>query len=104
MRNLKTVFHSEGDHLMSSLFATKPLDVLMTEAAEEGDHRLRRALGPVNLVTLGVGAIIGAGIFVFTGTARSEERRVGKECRSGWWEYHIKKKRQREENDDKRHS
>src|SRR5437667_343065 len=53
---------------MSTLFATKPLDVLMTEAAEQGDHSLRRALGPVNLVTLGIGAIIGAGIFVLTGT------------------------------------
>src|SRR5438067_437013 len=53
---------------MSTLFATKPLDVLMTEAAEHGDHSLRRALGPVNLVTLGIGAIIGAGIFVLTGT------------------------------------
>ncbi len=54
---------------MSHLFATKPIDMLMNEATEGGEHSLRRALGPVNLVTLGVGAIIGAGIFVFTGTA-----------------------------------
>jgi basic amino acid/polyamine antiporter, APA family len=53
---------------MSDLFATKPLDVLMKEAQETGEHSLKRALGPVNLVTLGIGAIIGAGIFVLTGT------------------------------------
>jgi len=57
---------------MSRLFATKPLDMLMKETAEEGTHSLRRALGPINLVTLGVGAIIGAGIFVLTGTAASQ--------------------------------
>src|SRR6516225_5502800 len=51
------------------LFATKPLDVLMNEAKETGEHSLKRALGPINLVTLGIGAIIGAGIFVLTGSA-----------------------------------
>ena len=51
------------------LFATKPLDVLMKEAADTGEHSLKRALGPINLVTLGIGAIIGAGIFVLTGSA-----------------------------------
>jgi APA family basic amino acid/polyamine antiporter len=51
------------------LFATKPIDVLMREAADTGEHSLKRALGPVNLVTLGIGAIIGAGIFVLTGSA-----------------------------------
>ncbi len=53
---------------MSDLFATKPLDVLMAEAQDESEGGLRRVLGPVNLVTLGIGAIIGAGIFVVTGT------------------------------------
>src|SRR5678809_794606 len=38
-------------------------------AAPEGEHTLRRALGALNLTTLGIGAIIGAGIFVLTGTA-----------------------------------
>jgi basic amino acid/polyamine antiporter, APA family len=52
---------------VSNLFATKPLDTLLNEASETGEHALRRALGPVNLVTLGIGAIIGAGIFVLTG-------------------------------------
>ena len=54
---------------MSNLFATKPLDQLMVEASDESGHGLKRVLGPVNLVSLGVGAIIGAGIFVLTGTA-----------------------------------
>jgi len=51
------------------LFATKPLDVLLKEAGDTGEHSLKRALGPINLVTLGIGAIIGAGIFVLTGSA-----------------------------------
>src|SRR5579864_6504 len=53
---------------MSEMLATKPLDALMCEAGEEREGGLRRVLGPVNLVTLGIGAIIGAGIFVLTGT------------------------------------
>src|SRR5512139_2517510 len=57
---------------MSNLFVTKPLDLLMTEASDESGHSLKRALGPVNLVSLGVGAIIGAGIFVLTGTAAAQ--------------------------------
>jgi APA family basic amino acid/polyamine antiporter len=51
------------------ILATKPLHVIMNEAAETGEGSLRRALGPVNLITLGIGAIIGAGIFVLTGQA-----------------------------------
>ncbi len=54
---------------MADLFAIKPMHVLMDEAKESGEHSLRRALGPLNLVTLGIGAIIGAGIFVLTGQA-----------------------------------
>ena len=49
------------------LFARKPLKLLLDEMA--GEHRLRRVLGPVQLTSLGVGAIIGAGIFVATGAA-----------------------------------
>ncbi|MGH9689756.1 MAG: amino acid permease [Candidatus Acidiferrales bacterium] len=55
--------------MASPLFATKPLHVIMEESRETGEGSLRRALGPVNLITLGVGAIIGAGIFVLTGQA-----------------------------------
>jgi APA family basic amino acid/polyamine antiporter len=58
--------------MRNPLFATKSLDSLMHEAAETGEHSLRRALGPVNLVTLGIGAIIGAGIFVITGQAAAQ--------------------------------
>lgn len=52
---------------MKQLFAKKSLDVLLDEMA--GDHRLRRVLGPVALSSLGIGAIIGTGIFVLTGVA-----------------------------------
>ncbi|HTP80649.1 MAG TPA: amino acid permease [Bacteroidota bacterium] len=57
---------------MSNLFATKPLDLLLKEAGDSGEHSLKRALGPVNLITLGIGAIIGAGIFVLTGSAAAQ--------------------------------
>jgi basic amino acid/polyamine antiporter, APA family len=50
-----------------SLFATKSIETLTAQAAETGEHSLKRVLGPVNLVTLGIGAIIGTGIFVLTG-------------------------------------
>ncbi len=55
--------------MAGSIFSIKPLSVIMDEAAETGEGSLRRALGPVNLITLGIGAIIGAGIFVLTGQA-----------------------------------
>ncbi|HEY2015772.1 MAG TPA: amino acid permease [Bryobacteraceae bacterium] len=50
-----------------SLFATKSMDLLLKEAGESGEHSLQRTLGPFQLTALGVGAIIGAGIFVLTG-------------------------------------
>jgi APA family basic amino acid/polyamine antiporter len=43
--------------------------MLSQEAGEEGAHTLKRTLGALNLITLGIGAIIGAGIFVLTGKA-----------------------------------
>jgi APA family basic amino acid/polyamine antiporter len=49
------------------LFATKPMDLLLQESTESGEHTLKRTLGPVSLTALGVGAIIGAGIFVLSG-------------------------------------
>src|SRR3954451_14865596 len=52
---------------MSQLFATKSLNQLLEEM--KGEDRLRRVLGPVQLTSLGVGAVIGAGIFVATGAA-----------------------------------
>ncbi|MFZ3342447.1 MAG: amino acid permease [Terriglobales bacterium] len=57
---------------MADLLAKKPIEQLMVEAQETGENSLRRALGPLNLVTLGIGAIIGAGIFVITGQAAAQ--------------------------------
>jgi APA family basic amino acid/polyamine antiporter len=53
--------------LRKQLLAKKSLEVLLQEMA--GEHRLRRVLGPVALSSLGIGAIIGTGIFVLTGVA-----------------------------------
>ncbi len=52
---------------MNQFFAKKSLKVLLEDMA--GDNRLKRVLGPVTLTALGVGAVIGAGIFVATGEA-----------------------------------
>ena len=51
----------------NALFKKKPMDWLLNEAAATGEHTLRRSLGPVSLTALGVGAVIGAGIFVLSG-------------------------------------
>ena len=56
--------------MASGLFDRKPLSLLLEEM--EGEHRLRRVLGPVQLTSLGVGCIIGAGIFVITGKVAHE--------------------------------
>jgi len=55
---------------MSNLFITKPLSQLMDES--KTDHGLRRSLSAFNLTTLGIGAVIGAGIFVLTGQAAAQ--------------------------------
>ncbi len=52
-----------------SLFVRKPMAALMNEAQEEGSHTLKRTLGTWGLVALGIGAIIGAGLFSITGMA-----------------------------------
>ncbi len=51
------------------LFTKKPIDVLLSQCWEEGEHTLKRGLGAMNLTTLGIGSVIGAGIFVLTGHA-----------------------------------
>src|SRR5947208_11258274 len=57
---------------MKRLFATKSLEMLHKEMnADEG--RLRRVLGPIGLTSLGIGAIIGAGIFVMTGRVAAQD-------------------------------
>src|SRR3954451_9287711 len=54
---------------MANLFATKSISALIAESEETGEHSLKRTLGPMNLVALGIGAIIGAGLFVRTAAA-----------------------------------
>ena len=58
---------SEVDRNDGGLFAKKPMEVLLAEAKEAGEHSLKRTLGPFQLTALGVGAVIGAGIFVLSG-------------------------------------
>jgi amino acid transporter len=58
--------------LWKRLFATKSLEMLHAEMAED-EGRLRRVLGPVGLTSLGIGAIIGAGIFVMTGRVAAND-------------------------------
>jgi len=53
------------------MFQRKSIDTLLAEMA--GEHRLHRVLGPISLTALGVGAIIGAGIFVMTGRAAMQD-------------------------------
>jgi len=57
---------------MNKLLITKPLDQLLREAGEESGHGLKRTLGPLNLIALGIGAVIGAGIFIITGSAAAQ--------------------------------
>jgi len=52
-----------------SMFATKSMETILADSEK---HTLRRSLGPVQLIALGVGAIIGAGIFVLTGNAAAQ--------------------------------
>ena len=56
---------------MANLFAKKPLSLLCAEAEETGTHSLKRTLGVFQLTSLGVGAVIGAGIFVMSGLGAS---------------------------------
>ena len=52
-----------------SLWATKTIEQIRAEQLAQGEHSLKRVLGPLNLLFLGVGAVIGTGIFVLTGQA-----------------------------------
>src|SRR5437764_14473946 len=52
---------------MANLLAKKPLSMLCSEAEETGEHSLKRTLNAFQLSAIGIGAIIGAGIFVFSG-------------------------------------
>ncbi len=57
----------EKQATMSTLFAKKSMNAMLAEANEKGADTLERVLGPVQLTALGVGAVIGAGIFVLSG-------------------------------------
>src|SRR5919201_1160404 len=57
----------ESSFMFDRLFRRKPLETMLAEM--HGEKRLHRVLGPVALTSLGIGAIIGAGIFVMTGLA-----------------------------------
>lgn len=57
--------------MANPLFTKKPMSVLMEESGDSA-HGLKRTLGKLNLITLGIGAIIGAGIFVLTGQAAAQ--------------------------------
>jgi basic amino acid/polyamine antiporter, APA family len=57
--------------MRNQLFAKKPLEMLLAEM--RGENRLKRVLGPVGLTSMGVGAIIGTGIFVLTGVAAADK-------------------------------
>ena len=57
---------------MSTLFATKSLERLKAESEGAGEHTLKRTLGASSLIALGIGAIIGAGLFSLTGIAAAQ--------------------------------
>src|SRR3954462_7087971 len=56
-------------HFSMSLFQTKPVATLIAESESTGEHRMKRELGPINLISLGIGSVVGAGIFVLAGTS-----------------------------------
>ncbi len=58
--------------LNNSLFSCKPIESMAEAAAAHGEHSFKRTLGPLSLVALGIGAIIGAGIFSLTGIAAAD--------------------------------
>ena len=51
------------------LMARKPVADIIASADVEGEHKLAKTLGPLSITAMGIGCIIGAGIFVLTGTA-----------------------------------
>src|SRR5260370_16779704 len=52
----------------SALWRVKPIDLILKQSDDQ-EHGLKRALGPVSITLLGIGAIVGTGIFVLTGVA-----------------------------------
>ena len=62
---------------MNQLLRTKSIDALIA-ASEEPERRLKKSLGVWSLIALGMGAVIGSGIFTVTGTAAAGEHFVAK--------------------------
>src|SRR5208337_2696624 len=65
--------HSRSLTLPSQLLARKSIDKLIRES-EEPEHRLKKTLGPWSLTALGIGAVIGSGIFTVIGTAMAGQK------------------------------
>jgi APA family basic amino acid/polyamine antiporter len=59
------------------LFARKPTDVLVREASGDSEHGLKRSVGVLDLTALGIGAVIGTGIFVIGRTQSRLQRGEG---------------------------
>src|SRR5450755_4980530 len=68
----KVSSRSRAVRVTSQLFRVKSIDKLIADA-HKPEHRLKKTLGPWSLTALGIGAIIGSGIFVLTGTAAAGE-------------------------------
>ena len=64
-------------------FAVRSTEILIAEGGEE-HHTLRRSVGALDLTAMGVGAIIGTGIFVVIGEGAGDGRPGGRSCRSCW--------------------
>src|SRR5881394_3006652 len=77
MRTKRNSYFARYNHLTQplymSLFVKKPLAGLMAEAQATGSHTLKKTLGATGLVSLGIGAIIGAGLFSITGGAAANQ-------------------------------
>ena len=67
-----TANDAPAERSTNQLLCCKSIDKLITES-ENPEHRLSKTLGPWSLTALGIGAIIGSGIFVLTGTAAAGE-------------------------------
>src|SRR5882724_12556268 len=57
---------------IENLFARKPFELLLAEGRQSGERNLRRALGATDLVAMGIGIIVGAGLFSLTGVVAAE--------------------------------
>ena len=64
-----------GTQAKSQIFSRKSIDKLISDS-ENPEHALKKTLGPVSLTALGIGAVIGSGIFTVIGTAIAGQRCV----------------------------